>query len=889
MFSSGPSGDGVDPSHERSRQVLLSRLLAAVRGCQARFGGGGVASASSSRGELATDASSSSGGGGGDCCREVSDLLSALEDVLSHGRRRPHSASAAAAVDRVRELLPVSLGGGSAAAASSSTTYWPFLKAFLSKHDLERFYLLRRVSTDLGRCRAWLRAALNEHSLERYLLAMVADRDSLDKFYEEWGFLRDAERGSMLPTAAAGLSSVTFALRIDLASLNSSDDAPPSYEVEGGDEDQMAVDKSASSVGGRRRRKKKKASNVVNLDQDDEEGTSPPDGALSPGEATPRASSEETESFVANHLPAKSRDHTPTALDFGEKVTLRPTATGGGKKASRQLFVKGGEEENDAFSQTSKEDARYDRILIKRVPANVTFIVSPFRSRLSIESEQDDAASAGADDSSGLGGGGGAGRLLTPLKNLSVGALIPVRGGGGDKEGTGHSSQQQPPDLNSEEDSLSMSESDYASAMGSVTPAQSKAGSIFGSSSRVSSRRPPASAGPAADPRQVHPAGSSVHSSSGISREDLKQALLSVMERKDELQSQCASLKHLLSQEGEAAAALKEEVAAEKRKGEEGREKLQSRIHALSRENELLKHQLKKYVGAVQKLRDGPQAYETLAQLEKGSGGGSGGGGGGGDGAPKYVDYHFEASEYEKKLIQVAEMHGELIEFNEHLQKTIQGKDALIRRMREELVDLRGPLAEGGAEEDPSAEATSADAAERASLSSTDSSSLAPLLHIWIPSVFLSGAGSKTHHVYQVYLRIKGEEWNIYRRYSDFHALHRELSRQEAAVAVFDFPPKKTVGYKAAAVVEERRKRLQAYLRRVANLMVQTNPSLAARPNRESVTSLLPFLAESSTVSSSSYSSRGGERQSNNRRSRSQGRSFFGRQQHQISSPQLAL
>ena len=32
--------------------------------------------------------------------------------------------------------------------------------------------------------------------------------------------------------------------------------------------------------------------------------------------------------------------------------------------------------------------------------------------------------------------------------------------------------------------------------------------------------------------------------------------------------------------------------------------------------NELLKHQLKKYVGAVQKLRDGPQAYETLAKLE---------------------------------------------------------------------------------------------------------------------------------------------------------------------------------------------------------------------------------------------------------------------------------
>ena len=33
------------------------------------------------------------------------------------------------------------------------------------------------------------------------------------------------------------------------------------------------------------------------------------------------------------------------------------------------------------------------------------------------------------------------------------------------------------------------------------------------------------------------------------------------------------------------------------------------------------------------------------------------------------------------------------------------------------------------------------------------------------------------------------------------------------SVSGFDFPPKKTVGYKAEKVVEERRKRLQAYLR----------------------------------------------------------------------------
>lgn len=58
------------------------------------------------------------------------------------------------------------------------------------------------------------------------------------------------------------------------------------------------------------------------------------------------------------------------------------------------------------------------------------------------------------------------------------------------------------------------------------------------------------------------------------------------------------------------------------------------------------------------------------------------------------MDYHFEASEYEKKLIQVAEMHGELLEFNEHLQRVAQQKEAAMARMRQELEALRGPLPE---------------------------------------------------------------------------------------------------------------------------------------------------------------------------------------------------
>ena len=39
-------------------------------------------------------------------------------------------------------------------------------------------------------------------------------------------------------------------------------------------------------------------------------------------------------------------------------------------------------------------------------------------------------------------------------------------------------------------------------------------------------------------------------------------------------------------------------------------------------------------------------------------------------------------------------MHGELLEFNESLQKSVQSRDAAISRLRAELVLLRGPLPE---------------------------------------------------------------------------------------------------------------------------------------------------------------------------------------------------
>ena len=53
----------------------------------------------------------------------------------------------------------------------------------------------------------------------------------------------------------------------------------------------------------------------------------------------------------------------------------------------------------------------------------------------------------------------------------------------------------------------------------------------------------------------------------------MKQALLSVMSRKDELQEQCLSLKKLLELEMKKSASLKEEIESNKRKAGEIKDK----------------------------------------------------------------------------------------------------------------------------------------------------------------------------------------------------------------------------------------------------------------------------------------------------------------------------
>ena len=49
------------------------------------------------------------------------------------------------------------------------TVFWHVVRETLGKHEAERYMVLKHITNDTGRGRAWLRSCLNEKSLERQL------------------------------------------------------------------------------------------------------------------------------------------------------------------------------------------------------------------------------------------------------------------------------------------------------------------------------------------------------------------------------------------------------------------------------------------------------------------------------------------------------------------------------------------------------------------------------------------------------------------------------------------------------------------------------------------------------------------------------------------------
>ncbi|XP_055360230.1 sorting nexin-29 isoform X2 [Betta splendens] len=784
---------------DTKRQHLLERLLDAVKQCQIRFGG---------RKEIATDSDS-----------RVICLCAQFEAVLQHGLRKTRGLALTAAA--------LKHAAGFSSKTEAELTFWFYVKEHLNRHELQRFYSLRDICSELGRGRAWLRCALNEHSLERYMHTLLADRARLGIYYEDWAFILDEERASMLPTMAAGLNSILFAINIDNCDLNgvvtrgggpsvshllkestqgigslwkestqgvtsllreisTATAVVPGFtpRVDDTSDPLPVLPRSSSADSGlkKERRRKKKITNIISFDDDLNNGAEDEEeaeedsrkmGTIRKSHTAPTQSSVEEGLDPLEpafpHLPSQNGLVEPDVISWVGSPHPSRTAPIASHPLpdSKSIDNEEEEEEEEMYkprAQTEEEQNSCDQVVVGSLSSVSTW--SPLQ-------------------------------VMTDHSNSDV--LIPVN------------PVDTQPGSSVEESAVFPAKCESAGPVGNSESSTSELTFNMESS-------PPVQSAPLFS---VLPASGLPES---MTVAELRQAIVAMMNRKDELEEQNTSLRSLLDGEMEHSAGLRQETDLLKKKLAELEERHTAKVQALARENEVLKVQLKKYVGAVQMLkREGSQGNDALSVLQSNE-----------EQVPvsqnkSMGDIEELAASYERKLIEVAEMHGELIEFNERLYRSLMAKDHLIVQMRQELIDLRGPVPGDLSQTSDDPSLSDFETAHRA------------LINVWIPSVFLQGRAANAYHVYQVYIRILDNEWNVYRRYTEFRELHNHLRTQFPQVDTFTFPPKKAIGNKDAKFVEERRKQLQGYLRMVMNKLIQMLPEFTARPTKETLLSLLPF------------------------------------------------
>ncbi|KAM9093862.1 sorting nexin-29 isoform 2-T2 [Sarcophilus harrisii] len=770
-------------SNDTKRQFLLERLLDAVKQCQIRFGG---------RKEIASDSDS-----------RVTCLCAQFESVLQHGLKRSRGLALTAAA--------IKQAAGFSSKTETEPVFWYYVKEVLNKHELQRFYSLRNISTDVGRGRAWLRCALNEHSLERYIHMLLADKIRLSIFYEDWAFVMDEERSSMLPTMAAGLNSILFAINIDNKDLNGQNKYTPTVS------DLL----------------KESTQNMTSLLKESTQGVSSLLREITASSAVSILIKPDQES---DPLPVVSRN---VNTDSKYKKDRKK------KKKVTNIISFDDEEDEQNFGDVLKKTGGTGESSEENSDRSSVNIISTFESPFGPNSNGSQSSNSWKIDSMSCNGEYGYQKLdvksiddedIDENEDEVYGKLL------GQKSMEDHTEvSEKPLDGNTCLSQMHSwaplqvlhGDSDVLfplSGVGSYSPADAALNNLEngnGPQSNILTGPEHQYSVEASPPVQGSPLSSLLSTTpvpESMTISELRQAIVAMMNRKDELEEENRSLRNLLDGEMEHSAVLRQEIDNLKRKVSEQEERHVAKIQALARENEVLKVQLKKYVGAVQMLKREGQTTEVVPNLWNIDGEVT---------VPeqKPVEVNEElASSYERKLIEVAEMHGELIEFNERLHRALIAKEALVSQMRQELIDLRGPVP-----------GDLSQTSEDQSLSDFEISNRA-LINVWIPSVFLRGKAANAFHVYQVYIRIKDDEWNVYRRYAEFRSLHHKLQNKYPQVRAYSFPPKKAIGNKDAKFVEERRKQLQNYLRNVMNKIIQAVPEFAANPKKETLIQLMPFF-----------------------------------------------
>jgi hypothetical protein len=104
--------------------------------------------------------------------------------------------------------------------SSSDKNFWTLLKKFTHKSTRSQISELKQITTDIGRCRAWIRVTINDYALESYLRLIISDTVTLKHYYRPTAFMRDIEQPSIMLTYIQGLSEFAFNLSTNSTVLN---------------------------------------------------------------------------------------------------------------------------------------------------------------------------------------------------------------------------------------------------------------------------------------------------------------------------------------------------------------------------------------------------------------------------------------------------------------------------------------------------------------------------------------------------------------------------------------------------------------------------------------------------------------------------------------------
>ena len=104
--------------------------------------------------------------------------------------------------------------------ALPSPNFWDLLHPFTHKDVLHQLAHLSHITSNVGKCRAWLRLALNDGLMESYFHAILADKKKISHNYAPKAFLRDEEAIAIMMNHFLGLLELNFDLNYNTPSLN---------------------------------------------------------------------------------------------------------------------------------------------------------------------------------------------------------------------------------------------------------------------------------------------------------------------------------------------------------------------------------------------------------------------------------------------------------------------------------------------------------------------------------------------------------------------------------------------------------------------------------------------------------------------------------------------